>query len=811
MLRELKIAVRTVRRAPSFALTVVLTLALAIGATTAVFSVVRGVLLAPLPFPDPDALVHVGNSYKGSEPGWSVSPVEYRTNYATLRSFSSVGAWAPTPGVNLTTSALPMHVSMGLGTASLLPTLGVRPALGRWFSPEEETVGGNHTLVLADGLWRDRFGADPQVIGRTLEVDNQPYVVIGVLPRKLELPESFDAWAPLALPPAMYAESSRTNHFLRVVARLAPGMTLERARRELKAASAQIDADHPEAYPADAGFALAAAPLKASMVGDIRDMLWMLFASVLLVLAMACMNAGNLLLARSTARERELAVRAALGADRAALVRQALLESLLLAVAAGAAGIVIASLGVDLLVGFGPTDLLRGRAVHVDGSVLGFALLATMASGAIFGIAPALAAARTDLQGALRTTPSSAAPRARRLRRALVVVGVALALVLLVSASVLLRSFSKVVDVDPGFDPRGAITLRLALPASASESLGVLPLKADADRARYDRFYQRALQELREQPGTIAAGAIDFLPMTAMTDRYFDIEGRPTPPGSQRFDEQIRRVTPGYFAAMGMRVVQGRPIDETDRASAPGAVVVNEAFARKYFGGEALGHRLSLDPDAGWSTIVGVVNDVREMGLDTEIAPVMYFSFAQQPRNDMSLVMRSRSAEGSAMKSALAAISNIDPTLPAFSVKPLRELVTRSLDERRFALALTEAFALIALAFAAIGLYGVLAYTVASRTREIGVRMALGARPIEVLRLIVRESASVVGIGVALGAAGAVAATRTIAGLLYGIGPVDPLALALAATALGLVCLVATVVPAVRATRIDPAIALQAE
>ncbi|MFL5444703.1 MAG: ABC transporter permease [Myxococcales bacterium] len=814
MLHDLKIAARTLLRAPSFALAVVLTLALAIGASTAVFSVLRGVLLAPLPFPDPDALVHLGNSYKASPPGWSISPVEYRTNYATVRSFRSVGAWG-SAGANLITPSEPIHVSLGLATASLLPTLGIRPALGRWFSPEEETEGADRKLVLGHALWRSRFGSDPGVVGRTVALDGNPYVVVGVLPPDLELPERFDAWAPLALPPAMYAESSRTIHFLRVIGRLAPGVTLEGARRELASASAQVDADHPEAYPAEARFALAAEPLHESMVGDIHDMLWMLFAAVLLVLGMACVNAGNLLVARSTTQKRELAVRAALGASRAGLVRHTLLEALILAVAAGGMGILLAWFGVDLLVGLGPRDLLRQRAAHLDAFVLGFALLATLSSAAFFGVAPAVAAARTDLQSVLRTVSSSAAPRARRLRRALVVTGVALALTLLAGASVLLRSFSKVVHVDPGFEPRGAVTLRIALPSPGSAASSIVSpasgTQTSSERARYDLFYQRALQALRDRPGTVAAGAIDFLPMSTTTDRYFDIEGRPTPPGADRLDEQIRMVTPGYFAAIGMRVLRGRPIEETDRSGAPGAVVVNEAFARKYFGGDAIGHRITLDPKAGWSTIVGVVNDVRELGLDTEVTPIMYFPFAQDPRSAMTIVFRSRNAEGAAMKEALSAISGLDPTLPAFAVRPLRELVSSSLEERKFALALTQAFALIALAFAAIGLYGVLAYTVASRTREIGVRMALGARPLEVLALVARESAAVVGLGVVLGGAGAAVATRAMGGLLYGVSPLDPVALGVAAGALGIVCIVATIVPARRATRIDPAIALQSE
>ena len=543
MLRQIRVAARTLLRARSFSLTVVLTLALAIGASTAVFSVVRGVLLAPLPYPEPARLIELFNWYRpDQQPSAQVAAIEYRDDYARLRSFSRAGAWA-TGGANLTTASQPVHVMMGYGTASLLPTLGLSPALGRWFTADEEVPGRDRVLVLSHALWRSRFGGDPAAVGKTVTVDNDPYTVVGVLPDSFELPDKAEAWVPLALPPDQYSESNRTAHFLMVVGRLAPRLSLEDARRELSTASAALRAAHPEAYPASGHFMMVATPLHETMVGPVSATLWMLLGAVLLVLLMACANAGNLLLARSAARQRDLAVRAALGAGRAALVRETLIESVLLALTGGIAGIALAGWGIDLLLALGP-ELPRSGAIHLDVYVLGFALAVTLASAAFFGVAPALAAARVDLQGALRTTSSTAAPHARKLRRVLVAAGVGLALVLLAGASLLLRSFEKVVHVDPGFNPRAAVTLRIALP--------------DGKEADFRAFYARALETLRGLPGISAAGAIDILPLAGGRDRRIEIDGKPVQPGMQMtMGGQIRTITPGYFEAVGMRLVHG--------------------------------------------------------------------------------------------------------------------------------------------------------------------------------------------------------------------------------------------------------------
>jgi putative ABC transport system permease protein len=518
---------------------------------------------------------------------------------------------------------------------------------------------------------------------------------------------------------------------------------------------------------------------------------------VLLVLLMACANAGNLLLARSAARQRDLAVRAALGAGRGALVRETLIESSLLALTGGAAGIALARWGIDLFLALGP-DLPRAGAVHLDVYVLGFAVAVTLSSALFFGVAPALSAARVDLQNSLRSVASTtAAPHARRLRRVLVAAGVGLALVLLAGASLLLRSFEKVVHVDPGFTPRGAVTLRVALP--------------DGKEADFRAFYARALETLRALPGISAAGAIDILPLTGGRDRRIDIDGKPTPPGMQKVGGQIRNVTPGYFAAIGMRVLRGRGIEETDGPQSLPSVVVNDAFGKAFFDGDPIGHRIKIAFDDRLWTIVGVVNDVSERSLDKAPAPSMFFAHAQRPSQEMTFVLRSPRPANEVMREALGTLEGLDGRIPAFAVRPLPELVSQSLAQRTFSLALVQAFAFIALVLAAIGLYGVLAYTVAGRTREIGVRMALGAPRGHVLALVARESAVLVGIGMALGAGAALAVARAMAGLLYGIGPIDPLSLIAAAGALALVCAVATLLPARRALRIDPLLALKAE
>jgi predicted permease len=797
--QDLRGALRLLLRSPAFAGVVVLTLAVAIGATTSVFSVVRGLLLRPLPYREPERLVRF---YVSSGGGLgTISLAEYRNDHEHLSSMSGVAAWAYGSG-NMAGTGAPEHILIGRATSSLLQVLSVQPALGRWFTSDEEEPGRGRVIVLGRALWQRRFGGDSGAVGRTVDISGHPFLVIGVLADDLELPENFDAWAPLRFGADQLTPQSRGNHFLRVIGRLARGVALEDARAEMAVVSARLRAAYPEVYPADAHFQMTAVVLLDQMVGSVRTMLWMLFGAVVLVLLMACANVGNLLLARATARERELALRAALGAGRSRLVQQMMVESILLALLGGALGVLIAVWGVDLLLAAGPADLPRARDVRVDGVVLAFALGASLVSGILFGLLPALTVTQVRLHDSLRGGSASAAPHPRRLRRALVATDVALALVLVSGAALLLRSFGNVVRIDPGFRPEGAVALNLSLPGGFGD-----------DDQRYRTVFRSVLQRLRELPGTTAAGGVDYAPLSGvLTDQTFEIEGRPVPPGAQPPDEENRTVTTGWFEAMGIPVLRGRTPQETDTADKGPVAVINDSFARKYWpAGNALGQRLRLAGDPRWWVVVGVVGDVRELGLDAEVRPIMYFPLEQLPTDTLTLVVRSKAPARDVLRGAQQVLSAVDPRLPAYRSRPLSEMLSASLAQRRFALKLLHGFAGLALMLAGLGLYGVLAYAVTQRTREIGVRMALGARPGQALALVARESAAVVGAGLVLGTAGALATAQFFAGLLFGVGPADPLALLAAVLVLGAVALAATVVPARRAALVDPAVALRAE
>ena len=658
--------------------------------------------------------------------------------------------------------------------------------------------GRSNVVVLGRALWLRRFGGDPGVIGRTVEISGRIFRIIGVLGDDLELPESFDAWRPLPAPADQLTPQARSSRGLRVIGRLADGATLADLRAEMAVVSARLIAEFPAVYPADAGFHMIANPLLDEMVGQVRPTLWMLFGAVVLVLVMACANVGNLMLARGSARERELAVRAALGAGRARLVRQMLVESTLLALFGGLLGVAFASWGVDLLLAAGPADLPRTRQVHLDGAVLAFALGISLLSGVLFGLLPALTATQSGVHEVLRGGSASAGRHPRRLRRALVAADVALALVLVSGAALLLRSFGRLIQVDPGFDASGATALVVGVPGKDEHVRAV---------------FERTLQRLRELPGATAVGGVDYQPLSGVAnDQTFEVEGRPVPAGARWPDEEIRIVTSGWFEAMRIPLLQGRTPRDTDAGDKEPIAIVNRSFARKYWpGSDPVGQRIRFTGDPRWWSVAGVVGDVREFGLDADLRPTVYLPFSQQPNDSLTLVVRSRAPAREVLRDVQKVLLTLDPLATAWQVKPLSEMLAATLAQRRFALELLHGFAALALVLAGLGLYGVLAYTVTQRTREIGVRMALGARPAQALALVARESASVVGVGLLLGFAGALGLARLFATLLYGIGPADPLALLASVVVLGAVAVAATLLPARRAAAVDPAVALRAE
>ncbi|HEY3587567.1 MAG TPA: ABC transporter permease, partial [Myxococcaceae bacterium] len=606
--RELREALRLFVRSPAFVAAVVLPMALALGANTALFTVIRGVLLRPLPYPQPERLVNIYRMSPQHAGRGPLSPLNYTEDLAPAPAVKTKAAWAE-GSASLAGEGVPEHIHLGYGTASLLPVLGLNTAVGRWFSAEEEQQGQHRRVVLSHALWLRRFGGDPAALGRTVQLEGEPHVIVGVLPPGAELPELCDAWVPLSFEPRQLEPAARNRHFLGVVARLAPEATLEGARRELAEAGRRTIADHPEAY-GSFNFVFAPIPMHEDLVRSVRPTLVLLLAAVALVLLIACFNVGNLMLARATARQRELAIRSALGAGRSALIRKLLVESLVLAVTAGLVGLVLAAFTTSALLSLAPDALPRAQTIHPDLAVFAFSLGLSVASGVLFGLVPALSASDLDLEGTLRAS-GSMRPHARRLRRILVMADVGLALVLLCGASLLLRSFVNTLGVDPGFRADGVVTVQAVVPTPSGMDMGRM-------HALWRGYVNRAVASLREVPGAQSVGGISSLPLSGeKTDRLLAVEGEREDPSAEKPIVQHRVVTPGFFETLRIPLLQGRRIEDTDRSDAPAVVVVNESFIRAYFpGGDALGRRIRLvSPSTEWATIVGVVGDVREFGL----------------------------------------------------------------------------------------------------------------------------------------------------------------------------------------------------
>jgi putative ABC transport system permease protein len=803
---DLRLALRMLWRNPGTTAAAVLAVALGIGANTAIFSVVDGVLLRPLPFPGSEALflVNTGsprlNRYDGP-----LSYPQYQDVVAQSRAFESVGGWVD-GDINLAGGTAPERVLLRVATPSLLPTLGVQPVRGRNFLPEE-TLRGRVALI-SHALWQRQFASAEGTVGKTVRLDGADYRIVGILPRAFRLETAVDVWVPLdTADPSLQV---RNSHFLRVLARGRPAVTTAGANADLAPIARSQRERFPEMFPPSGGFTFRARPYRDALVGDVRLPLLVLLGAVAFVLLITCANIANLLLARAATREREMAIRTALGARRARLVRQLLVESLLLALGGAALGLLLASWSLDALVALSPPSLPRLSEVALDRRVLLFTAVVAIGTGIAFGLVPALAASRPDLHDALKEGSRGATGGRSRLRRGLVTAEVALSLVLLVGAGLMGRSFLRLRQVDPGFRPDHALTLRVSLPVPDSAVTA-------RDTDRFVDFFTRATARLRQLPGVLAAGAGNIVPLDGnMTDRLIDIEGYQPRDAADMPDAQNRQVTSGWFAALGMPLLRGRVIEESDDARAPLVVVVNQSFARRYFpAGEAVGRRLRLGRlthEFPWATIVGVVGDVRGSGLDAPFEPEMYWPVAQIRNTPaMAIVVRTR-GEPAAMAGAVrTALAEVDPGQPVFDVQTLEQLVSSSLGQRRFTLTLMLVFGVMAVGLAAVGLYGVMAYLVSRRTREIGIRVALGAHPARVLGMVVRDGMGLVAVGLAIGTACALALTRLTASMVYGVSTTDAGTYLGTAAVLAAVALVATLLPARRALAVDPVHALRAE
>ncbi len=815
--QDLRYALRGLRQRPGFTLVAVLTLALGIGANTAIFSVVNGVLLRALPYDQPERLAMIWG-HRSQQPQAELSVPELYDLRERTRAFAGVAAFAD-GNINLTGSGAPERIRAGYFTANAPGLLGVTPVLGRGFTAEEDSPGGPAAVLLSDGLWRRRFGADPGVIGRVLTLDEAPTTVVGVMPPGFQLPSHYagaprEMWAPLQLDPAIN-RSERGWHFLEAIGRLRDGVTLEAASAETSTLMRGMLAAYPTEYTPE--FDGSATAVSQEVVGDVRPALLVLLGAVALLLLMACANVAGLLLARSEARQREIALRTALGAGRSRLVRQLLTESLLLAVAGGLVGLLLAVWGVQGLLLAAPASVPRLDTVGIDVRVLGYTLAVTVITGILFGLAPAVHALRGDLTGALTDggRAGTSGRRRQRVRQALVMGQVAVALVLVTGAGLLVQSFIRLRQVDPGFVPARLLTARVELS----------PVRYGANDVKR-RFYETLLERLQAMPGVRAAATARALPMTGkleIGDWSFVLEGQasspPLPTDYHPADWQV--VSPGYFATMGIPVQQGRDFAAADRLGAPGAIIVNRTLARQVWpAGDALGRRVLLGgggTDSVWRTVVGVVGDVRHRGLTASPRPEMFLPYAQFPAGTgntplaMHVVLRTQ-GDPAALATALgAAVSALDPDVPLSSVQTMESAMGSWAAERRLVMLLVSGFALVALVLGSVGIYGVMAHLVAQREREIGVRMALGALPGQILGLVVSQSAWLVGAGIAAGTLGALAVTRLLASLLFQVRPTDPLTFVGTALVLVLAAAGATLLPALRAVRTDPAHALRSD
>ena len=801
--QDLKYGLRMLAKNPGFTAVAVLTLALGIGANTAIFTVVNGILLRPLSLPQPERLIWLWHSYLPANSGFSsVSYLDFVDWQQQNTAFKGLAAFYNS-SFNLKGKSSPERVPGALVSANFFAVMGVEPKLGRGFLAEEDKPGGPRVAVLDESLWRTEFGADPNIVGRTISLNEESYTVLGIVPASFRFPGS-QVWAPLV--PDTMMLNARGNNMLQIVGRLKAGVSLEQAQAQMDVIAAHLAKQYPDT---NSHQGVRMRRVRDAMTGDVRQDLLVLLAAVAFVFLIACANVVNLLLTRATARQREFAIRLALGAGRRRLVRQFLTESLLLALCGGALGWLLAAWGVHLLVALKPANLPRLEDIRPDARVLAFTGIASVLAAVTLGLAMALKASGLNMQGALKEggTGLGGGKRHRRARDLLVIAEVALSLVLLIGAGLLIESLWQLRQVDPGVKVEHILSMRLALPES----------KYTAQHPT-SSFYQPVLEKVAALPGVQAAGLITLLPLQeSWTNGDFEIEGRANMDNG-RGGAEIRAVSSDYYRAMVIPLIRGRYFSLEDTQGQPPVVIINEKLARCFWPKEdPVGKHIEIGAEPPWYTIVGVVGDVRQSRLDESVQFEVNVPYSQWPPSwpdmtkTMSLVLRTAFEPEAVADSVRRVILDVDPEQPVFAVATMSQVVTESMANRRFNMLLFEIFAGLAVVLAAFGIYGVLSYAVKQRTHEIGIRMALGARRGKVLRMVVGEGMVLAGVGIALGLIGSLLLMRFLANLLYGVRPTDPPTFIVVALVLAAVACFACYIPARRATKVDPMVALRYE
>jgi putative ABC transport system permease protein len=808
LVQDLRYSLRILFKTPATSAIAIIALSLGIGANSAIFSVMNAILIRPLPYHDPEHIVALfENKLDKGMRRQLVSPLDYKYYVEQNQSFDAFGAVLNGP-FSLTGRDLPERIEGAAVSPSVFQMLGVRPTLGRTFTVDEDQPDHNARVVLGNGLWRRRFASDPTTVGSNLVLNGKSYSVIGIAPPGFRLADSpAELWIPYTPDPKDLTPRQQGLRTLRVLAHLRPGVTLRQAEIDMQAIAQRLAQANPNA---NAGYSAEVIPLLEYVVGNIGATLWTLTAAVIFVLLIACANVANLLLARAGAREKEIAVRSSLGANPGRIVRQMLTESVLLALIGGICGLALAYWGTSVIVKLAPVDIPRVREISLDWRVFTFTLAISIVTGVLFGLAPALASIRPDLNSVLRGSGrgNTGSLGRSRMRDLLVVSEIACCVVLLAGAGLLIRSFLNLERVNPGFRPDHVLTLQLALPPSQYSGLSLA------------LFYQRLLDRVRVLPGVQSAGICRYLPLSGTdVSINFQIEGQPTQVFADQPRAKFRASSEGYFAALGIPLVRGRVFDASDGERTSKVVIINEAAARHYWPGQdPLGRRIQGVDKNAWSTIIGIVGDVKHAGLDAVTSPETYYHYLQIPADviniaeaTMFLAVRTNEEPSAITPAIRAELRALDPNQPVFNVRTMPEVVERSIAQPRFRMLLLAVFAGLALVLAAIGLYGVMSYSLTQRINEMGVRMALGAQRSDICKLVLRQGVRMTLAGLAAGLVVASATTWSMSRLLFGVHAIDPSTFGVICLLTILVALAACLFPALRAIRVDPAVALRTE